>query len=222
MICSVTCSACGGVNREGARFCDNCGAPLAASPPAREYEPPPALAEKIRTQGAALEGERKQVTVLFADVSGSMDLAESVDPELWQRIMDRFFAVLCEGVHRYEGTVVQFTGDGIMALFGAPIAHEDHAVRAAHAALRLRADLSEQAAELRRDDGLNFSVRLGLNSGEVVVGGIGDDLRVEFTAIGHTVGLAKRMESLAEPGTAYLTGHTAALLDGFFELRDLG
>src|SRR3954452_2549738 len=211
MICSVTCSACGGVNREGARFCDNCGAPLAASPPAREYEPPPALAEKIRTQGAALEGERKQVTVLFADVSGSMDLAEQVDAEAWRRIMDRFFVVLCDGVHRYEGTVVQFTGDGIMALFGAPVAHEDHAVRAGHAALRLVRDLSTHAAEIRREDGLNFSLRLGLNSGEVVAGAIGEDLRVGFTAFGHTVGLAKRMESLAGPGNGFANAHTAPL-----------
>src|SRR5688572_8897386 len=132
MIRSVTCSSCGQENREGARFCDNCGAPLAGA--GRDYSPPAALAEKIRTHATELEGERKQVTVLFADVSESMDLAEQVDAEAWRRIMDRFFTVLSDGVHRYEGTVVQFTGDGIMALFGAPLAHEDHAVRAGHAA----------------------------------------------------------------------------------------
>ena len=189
---------------------------------AREYAPPAALAERIRAEAPSLEGERKQVTVLFADVSESMDLAEQVDAEEWRRIMDRFFVVLSDGVHRYEGTVVQFTGDGIMALFGAPIAHEDHAVRAGHAALRLCRDLSRLAAEVRREESLNFSVRLGLNSGEVVVGGIGEDLRVDFTAIGHTVGLAKRMESLAEPGKVYLTEHSARLVEGYFALRDLG
>ena len=160
--------------------------------------------------------------MLFADVSGSMDLAEQVDAEAWRRIMDRFFVVLSDGVHRYEGTVVQFTGDGVMALFGAPLAHEDHAVRAGHAALRLCRDISRLAGEVRREEGLNFSVRLGLNSGEVVVGAIGEDLRVDFTAIGHTVGLAKRMESLAEPGKIYVTEATASMVEGFFALRDLG
>ena len=216
------CPSCQQPNRDGARFCDSCGTPLAAAPARPEYAPPDALAAKIRAQARALEGERKQVTVLFADVSGSMDLAERVDAEAWRQIMDRFFTVLCEGVHRYEGTVVQFTGDGVMALFGAPVAHEDHAIRAAHAALRLLDDVAAHAAELRREESLNFSIRIGLNSGEVVVGGIGEDMRVDFTAIGHTVGLAKRMESLAEPGRAYLTARTAALVEGFFDLRDLG
>ena len=218
----MTCSSCGQDNRAGARFCDNCGTALSGPAPQRSYAPPEALAEKIRRDAPGLEGERKQVTVLFADVSGSMDLAESVDAETWRRIMDRFFVVLCDGVHRYEGTVVQFTGDGVMALFGAPIAHEDHALRAAHAALHLCRELSRHAAEVRRDEGLNFSVRLGVNTGEVIAGAIGDDLKVDFTAIGHTVGLAKRMESLAEPGKVYVTGTTAAQIDGFFALRDLG
>src|SRR5437867_1946959 len=176
------CAACGAEPPPTAKFCPDCAAPLAARPQAAAPDPraytPKHLAEKILTSRAALEGERKQVTVLFADVKGSMELAEQLDPEDWHRIMDRFFQLLAEGVHRFEGTVVQFTGDGIMALFGAPIAHEDHALRAAHAALRLTRNLSEHAAELRREEGLNFSVRLGLNSGEVVVGGLGDDLRV--------------------------------------------
>jgi class 3 adenylate cyclase len=160
--------------------------------------------------------------VLFADVRGSMTLAESVDPEAWQRIMDRFFALLCDGVHRLEGTVNKFTGDGIMALFGAPIAHEDHARRACYSALHLRDKLARYAADLRRERGLHFSVRMGVNSGEVVVGTIGDDLELDYTAIGHTVGLAERIESLAEPGQAHLTEYTARLVDGFFSLRDLG
>ena len=166
---------------------------------------PEHLAEKIRAGRAALEGERKQVTVLFADVMGSMELAEQQDPEEWRQIMERFFAILCEGVHRFEGTVDKFTGDGIMALFGAPIAHEDHAQRACYAALHLQEELAAYAAELRREQGLSFSVRMGLNSGEVVVGAIGEDLGMDYTAIGHTVGLAQRMEQLAEPGKAYLT-----------------
>src|SRR5207245_9406370 len=131
---------------------------------------PKHLAEKILNSRAALEGERKQVTVLFADVKGSMDLAEQVDPEEWHRIMERFFAILADGVHRFEGTVNQYTGDGIMALFGAPIAHEDHAHRACYAALHLSEELRHYANQLRVERGLSFSVRMGLNSGEVIVG----------------------------------------------------
>jgi adenylate cyclase len=183
---------------------------------------PEHLAAKIRASRRMVEGERKQVTVLFADVKGSMELGESMDAEEWRRIMERFFVTLCEGVHRFEGTIDKFTGDGIMALFGAPIAHEDHARRACYAALHLGQQLSSYAAELRREHGLNFSVRIGLNSGEVVVGTIGSDLRLDYTAIGHTVGLAQRIEQLAEPGKAYLTEHTAALVKGFFELVELG
>ncbi|HEY7255885.1 MAG TPA: adenylate/guanylate cyclase domain-containing protein [Solirubrobacterales bacterium] len=188
----------------------------------RSATPPDHLATKIRAGAAAMEGERKQVTVLFADVMGSMELAERCDPEEWRQIMDRFFGILCGGVHLFEGTVDKFTGDGIMALFGAPVAHEDHAQRACFAALRLVDDLAEFTAELRRTRSLNFLVRMGLNSGEVVVGGIGDDLGMEYTAVGHTVGLAQRMEQLAEPGKAYLTEQTGALVQGYLALADLG
>jgi class 3 adenylate cyclase/predicted ATPase len=151
-----------------------------------------------------------------------MELAEQVDPEEWHRILDRFFQILADGVHRYEGTINQYTGDGIMALFGAPIAHEDHAHRACFAALGLREHIRKYADELRLERGINFSVRLGLNSGEVVVGKIGDDLRMDYTAQGQTVGLAQRVEQLAEPGHVYLSQHTARLIEGFFQLRDLG
>jgi predicted ATPase/class 3 adenylate cyclase len=160
--------------------------------------------------------------VLFADVKGSMDLAEQVDPEEWHKIMDRFFAILGEGVHRFGGTINQYTGDGIMALFGAPIAHEDHAHRACYAAFHLQQELRHYADQMRVARGLNFFVRMGLNSGEVVVGKIGDDLRMDYTAQGHTVGLAARMEQLAEPGKVLLTDHTAKLVSGYFALRDLG
>jgi class 3 adenylate cyclase/tetratricopeptide (TPR) repeat protein len=167
------------------------------------------------------DAERKQVTVLFADVSGSMDLAEQEDPEEWRKIMQRFFSLLAETVTRFEGTVDKFTGDGIMAIFGAPVAHEDHARRACYAALQMLDDVAEYAGELRRARGLNFSTRIGINSGEVVAGAIGGG-EGSYTAIGHTVGLAQRMEALAEPGKAYLTEHTAELAGGFLDLRDLG
>jgi class 3 adenylate cyclase/tetratricopeptide (TPR) repeat protein len=232
---AIACPSCRASNPAGQRFCNACGeeltaaaeegAPAVARPPAPPDRPshvPEHLAEKIRAGRGALEGERKQVTVLFADVMGSMELAERSDPEEWRRTMEGFFAILCQGVHRFEGTVDKFTGDGIMALFGAPIAHEDHAQRACYAALHLQEELGYYAAELRREQGLNFSVRMGLNSGEVVVGGIGEDLSMEYTAIGHTVGLAQRMEQLAEPGKAYLTHHTGSLVDGYVALSDLG
>jgi class 3 adenylate cyclase/tetratricopeptide (TPR) repeat protein len=200
--------------------------PAPTETPKRERAPrdytPKHLADKILQSKSALEGERKQVTVLFADVKGSLELAEQVDPEEWHRILDRFFQILADGVHRFEGTVNQYTGDGIMALFGAPIAHEDHAQRACYAALHLRDELRRYSDDLRRTKALNFSVRMGMNSGEVVVGKIGDDLRMDYTAQGHTVGLAQRIEQLTPAESAYLTDYTARLAEGFFELRDLG
>jgi class 3 adenylate cyclase/tetratricopeptide (TPR) repeat protein len=169
------------------------------------------------------DAERKQVTVLFADVKGSMDLAEQHDPEEWRKIMQRFFSILTEAVERFEGTVDKFTGDGIMAVFGAPIAHEDHGRRACYAALQMLDDVGVYAGELRRAQGLNFSVRIGINSGEVVAGAIGaGSSEGDYTAIGHTVGLAQRMEALAEPGKAYVTEETAELAAGFLDLEDLG
>ena len=168
------------------------------------------------------DGERKQVTVLFADVMGSMDMAEQHDPEEWRRIMHGFFSILADEVHRFEGTVDKFTGDGIMAVFGAPVAHEDHARRACFAALRMLDDIAEYAADLRRKHGLNFSARIGVNSGEVIAGAIGGGDDGGYTAVGHTVGLAQRMEALAEPGRAYLTEATAELARGYFDLDDLG
>jgi class 3 adenylate cyclase/tetratricopeptide (TPR) repeat protein len=187
----------------------------------RDYTPRH-LADRILQSKAALEGERKQVTVLFADVKSSMELAEAMDPEEWHGILDRFFQILTDGVHRFEGTVNQYTGDGIMALFGAPIAHEDHAQRACYAAIHLRDVLRVYADELRLERGLNFSVRMGLNSGEVVVGKIGDDLRMDYTAQGHTVGLAARMEQIAAADQVYVARPTAALVEGLFRLREVG
>jgi class 3 adenylate cyclase len=222
---TLSCAGCGAELRPQARFCDGCGSPVAkaaAEPkPVRDYTPRH-LVDKVLATRSALEGERKQVTVLFADVKGSLELSNSVDPEVWHEILDRFFGVLGEGVHRFEGTVNQYTGDGIMALFGAPIAHEDHAQRACYAALQMREDLAEVVRDVKREHGLGFSTRVGIHSGEVVVGKIGDDLRMDYTAQGATVGLAARMEQLASPDTIYLTSATARLVEGYFALEDLG
>jgi class 3 adenylate cyclase/tetratricopeptide (TPR) repeat protein len=222
---TLSCAGCGAELRPQARFCDGCGAPVAkaaAEPkPVRDYTPRH-LIDKVLATRSALEGERKQVTVLFADVKGSLELSRAVDPEVWHGILDRFFGVLAEGVHRFEGTVNQYTGDGVMALFGAPIAHEDHAQRACYAALQMRDDLAEVVRDVKREHGLGFSTRVGIHSGEVVVGKIGDDLRMDYTAQGATVGLAARMEQLASPDTIYLSSTTARLVDGYFALEDLG
>jgi class 3 adenylate cyclase/DNA-binding SARP family transcriptional activator/tetratricopeptide (TPR) repeat protein len=195
---------------------------LAAPPPAAAVELPKPLAETVRGAARSLEGERKQVTVLFCDIQGSMELAETLDPELWREQLDRFLALVADAVHAYAGVVNRFTGDGAMALFGAPIAQEDHARRACHAALRLQESLADHGHEFNRDHGLDFTVRLGLNSGEVVVGAVGQNLEMAYTAIGHTVGLAARMQEAAEPSRPYLTGTTATLVEGYFELEDLG
>jgi len=221
----IACPSCKAPNPDGARFCNQCGSKLvAASPaaPARGSYTPKHLAEKVLKARAAMQGEKKRVTVLFADIKGSTRLAEQAGAEAWHGILDRFFAVLSESVHRYEGTVNQYTGDGIMALFGAPIAHEDHAQRACFAALAMQAEVRRFADELRLRQGLNLTMRVGLNTGEVIVGRIGDDLRMDYTAQGHTVNLAARMESICEPGRVYLTRNTASLVEGYFRLRDLG
>lgn len=222
---TVACSDCGTRNPRGQKFCNGCGRGLearAAGGPDPKRFTPQHIADKIALSAATLEGERKQVTVMFSDVQSSMELAESVDSETWRTVMDGFYSLLGECVNRFEGTVNKFTGDGAMVLFGAPIAHEDHARRACYAALLLRDELERYARSVRRDYGLSFSARMGLNSGEVVVGGIGHDLNMDYTAIGNTVGLAARMEALAEPDKPYLTKGTAALVEGYFALEDVG
>ncbi|PYN42530.1 MAG: hypothetical protein DMD95_16525 [Candidatus Rokuibacteriota bacterium] len=224
---SIACPRCTALNPRGQKFCDSCGeslSPAVGAPvtprDARAYTPRH-LADKILTTRDALEGERKQVSVLFADLVDSMRLAEGLDAEDWHRILDHVFEILTAEVHRFEGTINQFTGDGVMALFGAPLAHEDHARRACHAALSAMEELRAYADTLR-PDGLELSVRMGINSGEVVVGKIGDDLRMDYTAQGHCVGLAARMEQMAAPGTVLLTETTARLVEGFFALADAG
>src|SRR5262245_5266749 len=221
----MRCAACGRANRDDARFCDECGARLGAGTPGSPPGPPRTprrLGREVLASRSALEGERKQLTVLFADVKGSLALAGSTGAEDWYGILDRFFQIMTQGIARFEGTVNQYAGDGLMALFGAPIAHEDHAQRACYAALYLQQQLRRWANELRMSRGFDFSVRMGLNCGEVVVGAIGDARFPDYTAQGQTVGLAARMEQLAEPGRIYLPGHMAKLVQGYFMLDEIG
>jgi len=248
----MTCSACGQANPGPAQFCGGCGARLvavcpscqAANPPDNRFchqcggtlgsrpaavAPAPAprsytprhLAEKILMTGAALKGERKQVTVLFVDVSGFTSLSERLDPEEVHRLMSRAFDLMLAEVHRYEGTVNQFLGDGIMAIFGAPIAHEDHAIRAVHAALGIARALEAYQAELR-PRGIRFQARQGLNTGLVVVGSIGSDLRMDYTAVGDATNVAARMQQVGEPGRVTISEATHRLVQGYFETRSLG
>ena len=195
----------------------------AIAPPRSPYSyTPKHLAEKILTSKSALEGERKQVTILFADLKGSMELLADRDPEDARKILDPVLERMMEAVHHYEGTVNQVMGDGIMALFGAPIAHEDHAVRACYAALRMQESVRRYAEEARRAHGVEVQIRVGLNSGEVVVRAVGSDLRMDYTAVGQTTHLAARMEQLAPPGSVRLTGETMRLAEGYVEVRSLG
>jgi class 3 adenylate cyclase len=183
---------------------------------------PPYLAEKILRSRTALEGERKQVTVLFADLKGSMELLADRDPEDARAILDPVLEHLMDAVHRYEGTVNQVMGDGIMALFGAPIAHEDHAVRACYAALAMQASVKQYAAEVQRTRGVPLHIRVGLNSGEVVVRAIGNDLHMDYTAVGQTTHLAARMEQLAMPGSILITAEVFRLAEGYVQVTSLG
>ena len=183
---------------------------------------PKHLADKILTTRSAIEGERKLVTVMFADVAGFTSLSEKLDPEDVHRIMDGCCRILVDEIHRFEGTVGEFRGDGVMALFGAPIAHEDHAQRACHAALAIQQALVAYGEEVKRRYGMDFKMRIGLNSGTVVVGSIGDDLRMDYTAMGDTTNLAARMESSAQPGGILVSGNIYRQTKEFFEFQPLG
>ena len=203
----MACPGCGKANLPGSRFCNRCGQSLAvpkATAPLDYSQPhsytPKFLAEKILTTRSSVEGERKLVTVLFADVANFTTISEKLDPEEIHEIMDGCFKILMDEIHKYEGTINQFTGDGVMALFGAPLAHEDHAVRACYASLSIQHALARYGEKLKADCDIDFRMRIGLNSGPVVVGAIGDDLRMDYTAIGDTINLASRMESAAQPG----------------------
>jgi class 3 adenylate cyclase/tetratricopeptide (TPR) repeat protein len=220
----MKCPSCGQENPGGARFCNGCGNRLdaAAAVASPQAYTPQHLAEKILTTGAALVGERKQVTVLFADLKGSMELLADRDPEEARRLLDAVLERMLEAVHRYEGLVNQVMGDGIMALFGAPVAHEDHAVRACYAALRMQATVGRYAEELERTEGIAVRIRVGLNSGEVVVRSIGSDLRMDYTAVGQTTHLAARMEQMATPGSILISQHTLRLAEGAVNVQPLG
>ena len=251
----MKCSRCQHENEAGAKFCEECAAPLAracakcgrplsptakfcpecahptglsaAPPPAQRLDSPESytpkhLAEKILTSKTALEGERKQVTVLFADVSGFTSISERLDPEDVHAFMTQAFELMLAEVHRYEGTVNQFLGDGLMALFGAPVAHEDHARRAVHAALGIRQALDGYQDELRGAKGVTFRIRQGLNTGLVVVGSIGNDLRMDYTAVGDTTNLAARLQQAAQPGGIVISEATHRLISGYFDTLALG
>src|SRR5262249_29287370 len=198
--------------------------PAHASAPARLplASTPVHLAEKILMSRSALEGERKQVTVLFADLKGSMELLAERDPEEARQLLDPVLERMIEAVHRYEGTVNQVMGDGIMALFGAPIAHEDHAVRACYAALRMQETVTSYGDEMQRSHGVPVQSRVGLHSGEVVVRAIDSSLHMDYTAVGQTTHLAARMEQMAKPGSVLTTGETLRLAEGFVQVKALG
>ena len=223
----LLCPSCRASNPPTNKFCNECGAPLAQAGTGTkllspESYTPKHLAEKILTSKNSLEGERKQVTVLFADMKGSMELLADRDPEEARKLLDPILEHMMEAVHRYEGTVNQVMGDGIMALFGAPLAHEDHAVRACYAALRMQESVKRYAEGVRRTDGIPIQIRVGLNSGDVVVRSIGSDLKMDYTAVGQTTHLAARMEQMAMPGSVLITADTLRLAEGFVQVKSIG
>ena len=233
----ATCPACSHANLPGSRFCNECGHQLVADAPApsrasptptgapggagRAYTPKH-LADKILKGRSVLEGERRQVTVLFADLAGFSALAERRDPEEVHAVVDRCFEMIATEVHRFEGTINQYTGDGVMALFGAPIAHEDAPRRAAHAALAIQRAIRDLSRELEPRLGRRLEMRVGLNTGPVVVGKIGDDLRMDYTAVGDTTNVAARLQQSAQPGSVLAGASTHRLIEGYFETVDLG
>ena len=221
------CPSCGAANPPENKFCGKCGASLVQAAPSSKFTSPESytpkhLAEKILTSKGALEGERKQVTVLFADMKGSMELLADRDPEESRKLLDAVIERMMEAVHRYEGTVNHILGDGIMALFGAPLAHEDHAVRACYAALRMQESVKRYASEIQRTQGIPIQIRVGLNSGEVIVGAIRNDLHMDYTAIGQTAHLAARMEQMAMPGSVLMTPDVLRLAEGYVQVKSLG
>jgi len=225
----LKCPECGKTLPFQAKFCDECGSDLKRpkETPAVDYSQPQSytpkhLADKILTTRTSIEGERKLVTVLFADVANFTNFSEKLDPEEVHQIMDGCFKILMDEIHQHEGTINQFTGDGVMALFGAPVAHEDHAQRACHAALAIQQAVGRFGEKISGDYGIDFKMRIGLNSGPVIVGAIGDDLRMDYTAVGDTTNLAARMEGLAQPGTVLISRNTQRLVKGYFDLKALG
>ena len=223
------CPQCGKTNPLSSKFCGECAHDLTeakAVPPIDYSEPqsytPKFLADKILTTRGSIEGERKLVTVLFTDVAGYTSMSEKLDPEEVHQIMDGCFKLLMDEIHKYEGTIDKFTGDGVMALFGAPVAHEDHAQRACYAALAMQRVMGEYGEKIERECGVEFKMRVGLNSGPVIVGSVGNDLRMDYTAIGDTTNLASRMESMARPGTILVSRDTHKTARDYFKFEPLG
>ena len=219
----LVCPDCGTTNRPEAKFCDECGSELVkpGETVRVDYSEPQSytpkfLADKILTTRSTLEGERKLVTVLFADVANYTSMAEKLDPEEVHQIMDGCFQILMDEIHRYEGTINQFTGDGVMALFGAPVAHEDHAQRACYAALSVQKAIEAYGNKIERERGVEFKIRIGLNSGPVIVGSIGDDLRMDYTAVGDTTNLAARIQQAAKPGEVWASQETRNIIQDYF------
>src|SRR5712692_3136125 len=241
------CPHCGFENLPRAKFCGECATPLTEGKKGkrgngekenclsglRTSDPglwtPPHLAERIRAEQAVMEargttaGERKTITALFADIKGSMDMIEDLDPEEARSLFDPALNLMMEAVHRYEGYVAQSIGDGIFAFFGAPIAHEDHPQRALYAALRMQEEMKKYADKLRLEGKAPIQIRVGVNTGEMVLRSIRkDDLHADFTPIGHSTSLASRMEGLATPGSIVVSEHTHKLTEGYFEFKSLG
>ena len=243
----MRCSKCRFDNPGGMKFCGQCTIPLALVCPSCHFENPPgfkfcgqcttALGSESATPGlpnppvtiretdgsAAVDGERKTVTALFADIKGSMELMEDLDPEEARAIIDPALKLMIDAVHRYGGYIVQSTGDGIFALFGAPIAHEDHPQRAVYATLRMQDEIRRFAERLRAEKGLNLQVRIGVNIGEVVVRRIQTgEGQVEYTPIGHSTSLASRLQTLANPGSIAISEGLCRLVEGYFKVQALG
>jgi class 3 adenylate cyclase/tetratricopeptide (TPR) repeat protein len=223
------CPKCDSLITPGSKFCDECGhnlQPFLSTPQIDYTDPqsytPKFLADKILNNRGAIEGERKLVTVLFADVANYTAISEKLDPEEIHQIMDGCFKILMDEIHRYEGTINQFTGDGVMALFGAPVSHEDHAQRACYAALSIQKAMGAYCKKINKSYGIEFSMRLGLNSGPVIVGSIGDDLRMDYTAIGDTTNLAARIQQAAHPGDVWMSRKTRNMIRHYFRDRLVG
>ena len=226
---AIICSHCGTDNAPAHKFCRECGQRLtvvAVSSFAKFQSPesytPKYLADRIRTSKVALEDERKLVTVLFADIRGSLELIADRDPEDASKILDAILQRMIEAVHRYEGTVNRVMGDGVMALFGAPLALEDHAVRACYAALMMQEIIKRYSEDLRRTEGFHIQVRIGVNSGEVIIKSIRSDLQMDYAAVGETTHLAARMEQIATPGSILITANVVKLAEGYVDLKPLG
>jgi class 3 adenylate cyclase len=225
----LRCLKCGTSNPAGSRFCNECAAPLTAGSTTLSTTTNEQIHSEIQVNpeqfdsSSAPAGERKTVTTLFADIKGSMDLMEDIDPEEARAIVDPALKLMIDAVHRYDGDIVQSTGDGIFALFGAPIAHEDHPQRALYAALRMQEAMRVYAERLRADKGLNLQVRIGVNIGEVVVRSIQTGAQhTEYSPIGHSTSLAARLQTLATPGSTVISGNMRGLVEGYFQLKGLG